>query len=105
MLERLTLATFADKIGHTFRIQADGSHVIDTRLVEARSLNARSADGQPWLGVNQREPFSIVFHGPGTPQLPQQIYRVSHESLGDHEIFLVAIGTRDGGLLYEAIFT
>ena len=105
MLESLTLATFADKIGHTFGVQVDQGSSIDTRLIEARRLNARSADGRPSLGPRGREPFSLHFLGPATPRLQQRIYRVTHDTVGAHDIFLVPIGLRDGGLLYEAIFT
>jgi hypothetical protein len=103
MIETLTIASFEDKIGHTFRIEAEADHTIDTRLVDAKVLTNKTADGAPRVSV--RDPFSLLFQGPGTPRLAQQIYRVSHDTLGAHDIFLVPVGVRDGGLLYEAIFT
>jgi hypothetical protein len=103
MLETLTIASFADKIGDTFRLETEADHTIDTRLVHAGVLANKSVAGEPRVAA--RDPFSLLFLGPAAPQLPQRIYRVSHETLGAHDIFLVAIGMRDGGLLYEAIFT
>lgn len=103
MLETLTISSFADKVGDTFRIEAGADHRIDTRLLEAKALANKTADGT--RRVAARDPFSLLFHGPGTPQLPQNVYRVSHDVLGAYDIFLVPIGIRDGGLLYEAVFT
>ncbi|MDX6508976.1 MAG: hypothetical protein QOG81_728, partial [Gaiellaceae bacterium] len=37
--------------------------------------------------------------------LPQQIYRFDHDELGTLEIFIVPIGTDEGGVRYEAVFT
>lgn len=59
-----------------------------------------------------RDQFSILFKGPATPLLPQQIYKLKHEVMGDLPLFLVPIG-RDKGrdqdpeaaVLYEAVFT
>lgn len=103
MLETLTIESFADKVGDTFRIAASPTDILESRLVDVRALKVTLPDGTPRPG--KREPFSIVFHAPATIALPQRIYQVSHETLGAHEIFLVPIGRRDAGLLYEAIFT
>lgn len=103
MIETLTIASFADKIGHTFRVETEADPPVDTRLVEATVLKNDTANGTPRVAA--RDPFSLLFQGPGTPRLAQKIYRVSHDTLGAHDIFLVPVGIRDGGLLYEAIFT
>ena len=37
--------------------------------------------------------------------LEQQIYKVSHEKIGEMEIFLVPLGPDKTGIKYEVIFT
>ena len=51
------------------------------------------------------QPFSLVFVGPARFVLPQQTYRVEHDSLGELDLFLVPIGPNGGGMRYEAVFT
>ena len=48
-----------------------------------------------------RAPFSLVFEGGPSQPLPQAIYPVHHERLGETEIFLVPIAPDR----YEAVFT
>jgi hypothetical protein len=51
------------------------------------------------------EPFSILFRGPVEEILPQQIYRVEHDTIGTSEIFLVPLAPGADGALYQAVFT
>ena len=58
-----------------------------------------------------RTPFSVVFHGPLEPVLPQGIYRLEHEQFGTLELFLVPIGPNEvapgqapTAMRYEAVF-
>lgn len=104
MLESLTLATFADRIGETFHVSAPADRPLPLELVEARSL---ASDGTRAEGSRRaREPFSIVFKGPAAPVMPQSIYALAHDGLGPLELFLVPIGPdQGGGMLYQAIFT
>jgi hypothetical protein len=47
----------------------------------------------------------FVLHFTGTGKaLPQGIYRMTHEAMGEIELFIVPIHTRKPGLLYEAAF-
>jgi hypothetical protein len=51
-----------------------------------------------------RQPFSLLFHGPGEPVLPQRLYGLS---CGDSswELFLVPVGPGpDGVMRYESCF-
>jgi len=48
--------------------------------------------------------FSLVFRGQPSPWLPQCIYRVKHERLGEFNLFLVPIGPDSQGMQYEAVF-
>lgn len=49
--------------------------------------------------------FSLSFVSPSGPFLPQGIYPLEHAEIGRLEIFLVPLGPREGGNLYESIFT
>jgi hypothetical protein len=101
MDENLTAETFTPRVGETFRITfPDG--VLELTLVEvtpAAEEPARAA-----LDAGLRAPFSIVFRGPSEPILPQQMYPLEHEELGELEIFIVPIGRDEQGVQYEAVF-
>jgi hypothetical protein len=99
--ERLALLAwtdFAACLQQSFRV-ALGSASLDLELVGADPLGS----GDPAPG--RRRPFSLIFHGPQAPVLPQRIYRLENAVLGTLEIFLVPIGPDAAGLRYEAIFT
>ena len=96
-LQTLTVETFAELVGERFALR-DGPHAtLALELIEANPLGARPGRG--------RMPFSILFRGPLAPVMPQRIYPLAHESLGNLELFIVPIGPRGGGMVYEAIFT
>jgi hypothetical protein len=92
MLEGLTIDDFRPLQGERFRISLDGAEPFEVELVEVTEI-PREPGG--------RAPFSLVFKGGPNPPLPQQIYRVEHEKLGELEIFLVPIAVDQ----YQAIFT
>ena len=97
MLEDLTLATFAERLGETFRV-ADDAGVVELRLVEA------GPGPSPVATTDRRAPFSLLFLGPLEPLLPQRTYRFDHDALEAFEIFIVPLGPVDGGMQYEAVF-
>jgi hypothetical protein len=98
LLKQLTRQTFDPLVNQPFQVALDpGSLSLD--LIECKALGSR----QPEEG--EREPFSLVFQGPPAPALAQQIYAVTHSSIGNIEIFLVPLGPAKGGMKYEAIFT
>ena len=92
MLERLTVDDFRPLQGDRFRIAPDEAPAFEVELVEVTEI-PREPGG--------RAPFSLVFQGGPNPPLPQRIYRVEHDELGELEIFLVPIGPDR----YEAVFT
>lgn len=98
MSQDLTLEMFGPRVGEPFRIQATEQRSIDVELVQATSLGA--TDTTP-----RGQPFSLVFRAAGDERLPQRIYRVVHDHLGAHDIFLVPIGPVAGRMRYEAVFT
>ena len=51
-----------------------------------------------------QQSFSIVFQGPAARLIPQHIYKLVHEKLGELDLFLVPIGQQGDAILYEAVF-
>ena len=94
----LTVDSFEPYVQETFQI-IEGSHTLDIRLTECKRLTTHAWDRMT------REPFSLVFTGPMRPVLPQRIYRVRQEAMGELELFLVPIGPGGNGMQYESVFT
>ena len=97
MLETLTNESWSECLGGSFELLDDGRGTIIMMLAEVTGLG----HGAP----GRRDPYSLVFRGPPAPILPQRIYRLRHEQMGDLELFLVPIGPDGEGMRYEAIFT
>jgi hypothetical protein len=92
VLEKLTVDDFRPLQGERLRVAPDGAEAFDVELVEVTEI-PREPGG--------RAPFSLVFRGGPNPPLPQRIYRVEHEKLGELDIFLVPIAVDQ----YQAVFT
>jgi hypothetical protein len=92
MLEALTIDDFRPLLNDRFRIAPDEAPAFEVELIEVTEI-PREPGG--------RAPFSLVFQGGPNPPLPQRIYRVEHDGLGELDIFLVPIAPDQ----YEAIFT
>jgi hypothetical protein len=93
-LEKLNARIFSEHLNTPFQLQGDFATPIALELVAVK-------EGDP---SPQVELFSLHFHGPSAPHLPQQIYRMEHDTLGVVEVFLTAIGTEPQGILYESVF-
>lgn len=109
-LQTLTAGDFRPHQGTRFRLMGGpppgGSPAtIETELVEVTE-HGTSAPG------SFRAPFSVLFHGPLQPVLPQGSYRVEHEQLGTLELFIVPVGPDEPSvpgqvptaMCYEAVF-
>lgn len=102
MPETITLETFRSRVGTAFAVVfPDGTLELTLGAVEPHGTRAPRADA-PDL---RTEPFSLVFHGPLRPVLPQRTWSLSHDTLGTLDVFLVPIGPKDGRMLYEAVFS
>jgi hypothetical protein len=94
----LVFEDFADKVGEVFPINEEGVPKIPLILQEAEPLN-------PSFGLpGTRPPFSLVFVAKDPRVLPQRLYRLEHEELGDLSIFLVPIAKDKDGVSYQAVF-
>jgi hypothetical protein len=89
-LETLTADDFREHKNTRFRLTSDSPEGGTPVSVEAELASVTEyADNA--LGTF-RIPFSVVFHGPLEPVLPQGIHRLEHEGLGTLELFVVPIG-------------
>lgn len=96
-LDKVTRGQFEAVLdGQFVLVHAAGE--IPLQLKEVRSL------GAAYPGA-LREPFALEFRSALAFRLPQGMYRLKHESLGEFELFLVQLAPRDGASCLEAIFT
>lgn len=97
MTVSLTEQEFAQHVGTKFQLSLD-QHPIELKLSEVKGYPA---------GPNEQggmERFSVFFDGPSDPRLPQSVYRLTHEQMGEVDIFLVPIAKVAEGFRYEAVF-
>ena len=88
-------ALFRQQLDTVFRVHHGASYV-PLRLVDV-------ADDPPARGIRQ---FSLLFHGPGDPQLSQAIHTFEHDVLGTLEIFIVPVlGSTRARIVYQACFS
>lgn len=98
MLDKLTRESFAPHVGSTFEIKVSDKENLELELVETSAMGEAPKKG--------RQAFSCVFRGPRA-LLPQQIYPLKHEEMGEMQLFLVPVAHDEekGETLYEAVFT
>ncbi len=103
MSDPMTFEQFNRHVGSSFVLRGceDDAGSAELELIEATSLGRGDERRDE---SHRREPFSLVFRGPAELVLPQAIYRLTHDELGDQEMFLVPIGPDAQGMRYEAIF-
>ena len=70
----------------------------------ARTLGLTLTSVVEHVKTERQEVFSLFFHGPSNPFMPQGIYRLKHSHLGELELFLVPVGQDKDGFQYEAAF-
>jgi hypothetical protein len=94
-LADLTADDFEARSGEGFALAA-ADREVELKLAAVQRLgHALRAGGA----------FSLQFHGPAGPAIPQATYPLRHEALGTLELFIVPLGPKDGVNRYEVIFT
>ena len=96
MTPEFTEKEFSQHLNSTFLITfTDGE--IELRLVEVKGYvpGANEESGM--------ERFSIFLDG-ARVCLPQGVYRLKHEQMGELDIFLVPVSAEQDGFRYEAVF-
>jgi hypothetical protein len=94
----LTEESFAENLNTKFRVRVEAPRPVELELVEIKSYNAGPNEHQ---GM---ERFSLYLYGPADIYLPQSIYTLEHERMGEIELFLVPIGLDARGYRYEIVF-
>ena len=92
----LTKATFAPYVNTVFRIHPDTSKILKTTLVSVGDIGP-----VPDKSVTGRECFVLRFRG--SESLPQNTYRIEHDTLGRFELFLVPAGKNKRVRYYHAV--
>ena len=69
-------------------------------VVEVKSYVNKDKPGEQ----GGMERFSIYFLGPADIFLPQGTFRLTHERMGDLDLFLVPVKREELGFRYEAVF-
>jgi hypothetical protein len=100
MAATLTEAEFSKHVNTKFRLQptTTDAQQVDLELSEVKGY-AKKAEEHSGM-----ERFSAFFNGPAEAQLPQGVYSLSHDQMGEFEIFLVPIARNESGFRYEAVF-
>jgi len=58
----------------------------------------------PGEDEDRRQPFALLFRGPGQPVVAQRTFQVDNEKLGALALFLVPVGPDGTAMQYEAVF-
>jgi hypothetical protein len=97
-LEELKEETFAQHLNTKFYLS------LDERRIELELVKV-AGDKSSMDKIEGVERFALYFLGPMDSYLPQSIYHMEHDALGELDIFIVPIGKLDKRLQYEAIFS
>ena len=96
-LDTLDAGLFSPLVGQAFAV-ALAEQAVPLELMEAQVLGGRRSDAK-------RDPFALRFKGAPGLRLPQGIYRLQHDFVGEMEIFITQNGDGPQGSEFEAIFT
>ena len=94
MLGTLKHGDYARQLNTKFNVAVEENEPLELELVEVSEL--KTGGGQ--------ESFSLLFHGAKDKFLPQKLYELEHDTLGQGSIFLVPVGAKDEVIEYEAVF-
>jgi hypothetical protein len=103
MAEEITYPKFAALEGESFEIQLMPGDTVTVTLASVSATGSRANPANP-SSQEQGDSFSLVFHGPRTPFLPQATYQFVHATTGTFSLFIVPIGPEGDHYRYEAVF-
>ena len=96
MAAELTEKEFSQHLNSKFHVKLEDRE-IELRLVEVKGYLPQESE------QGGMERFSIFFDG-AEAYLPQSLYHLEHEKMGEVDIFLVPISGHQNGHRYEAVF-
>jgi hypothetical protein len=94
MLQDWTHELFAKHVNTNFVVQHPSLGDVTLELVAVSELRE----------TPRQRMFSLVFRGPLEQPLEQGLRPLSHEAMGNDELFLVPIAREADGFRYEAVF-
>lgn len=94
VFEQLSRDSFAAHLNSDFRVQVGQGGAVELELIELREGRA----------ISGHDVFSLTFRGPLDAFLGQGMVSMSHDALGEFELFIVPIAQTPDGFLYEAVF-
>jgi hypothetical protein len=97
MAVELTEKEFSQHLHSKFQLEVGGEN-LELELIEVKGYLPQSNEQ---AGM---ERFSVFFDGPGGTRLPQSVYSLTHNQMGEFDIFLVPISSDRRGFRYEAVF-
>ncbi len=95
-IESLTCAVFAGLIRTPFQVRS-GEKTVELILDEA-------IPSDDVLASENEERYRLIFHGPVSTLLPQQVHALEHAQLGRFDLFLAAINRTPTSFEYQALF-
>lgn len=98
-LYHMSKTTFSQYLNTTFLVDPGYTFPIETTLVEVRDTRP-PADKQK--NMPGKECFVLAFKITGERTLKQGTYQIRHDALGNFELFVVPMTTKEGGLFFEA---
>ena len=104
-IESLTAEDFRPYRGSSFRLLTRPAPNAPEVAVELELVEV----SEHYAGAKGafRTPFTVLFHGPLTPVMPQAIYRLRNEWFGTFDLFVVPIGPaleQPTAMRYEVVF-
>lgn len=106
-LEQLTIVDFQPLVHQSFELRRDNGDIVLLRLIKVKQIELPPFRS-PWAEEDEpegRQPFLIWFRGPVESPLPQQMYNLWHDQLGEiRALFLAPLGMDHKGRYYEAVF-
>lgn len=103
MLDQLTIESFQTHVNELFVVRVDLIDA-DYPTLDLTLLSVSPLGRPPGEDEDRRQPFALLFRGPGQPVLAQHTFQVDNERLGALALFLVPVGPDGSAMQYEAVF-
>jgi hypothetical protein len=95
-LTNIKIEYFKPCINQIFQIILEEEKIIEIELIEVTKSN--------FFVPEQGRPFSLIFRSHQDILIPQNIYLLKHEQIGEFSPFITTIGLDKEGMCYEVIF-
>jgi hypothetical protein len=90
----LTHEAFVEQLDSKFRLLGKDAETIELVLVSVSELRT----------TERQEIFTIQFRGSADFVIPQNMYRLENEGMGQMDLFFTAVGKDRDSVTYESVF-